>query len=161
MLVAVEVVEGGSFRPAIIATGVVEPSEDVMLSPRVSGEIVERAPAFNPGDFVRKGEVLLRIDRADYENALARSLSALHQVEADLQMERGRRTVAEQDFELLDDSLTAEQKSLVLREPQLNAAKSRVESAGAAVGQARLDLARTTITAPFDAHILSRRANLG
>ena len=49
----------------------------------------------------------------------------------------------------------------MLREPQLKAAQASVESARAAVEQARLALQRTTIRAPFDAHILTRNANVG
>jgi RND family efflux transporter MFP subunit len=52
-------------------------------------------------------------------------------------------------------------RELILRQPQLRAARARVESARAAVEQAELDLERTTVTAPFDAHILSRNVNLG
>jgi RND family efflux transporter MFP subunit len=73
----------------------------------------------------------------------------------------GQQNVAQQDYELLDDSLAAESKSLVLREPQLNSARAMVESAEAAVQQAELNLERTTIRAPYDAYILSRSANVG
>jgi RND family efflux transporter MFP subunit len=161
MLVDLVEVHRGSHRPSIVATGVVEPSQDVILSPRVGGEIVERAPAFVPGGHVREGEMLLRIDPADYRNVLAQRRSELSQAEADLQMEMGRQTVAEQDYERLDATLSDRQRALVLREPQLSAARARVEAAHAAVEQAELDLERTTIKAPFDAHILERTANVG
>jgi len=59
------------------------------------------------------------------------------------------------------DSLTPEQRFLFLREPQLNSVRSRIKVAEAAVDMARLNLQRTTITAPFDAHILSRNVNTG
>jgi RND family efflux transporter MFP subunit len=51
--------------------------------------------------------------------------------------------------------------NLVLREPQLAAAKTRVDAAKAALEQAKLDLKRTKLRSPFDAQILSRMANLG
>lgn len=50
---------------------------------------------------------------------------------------------------------------MVLRQPQLNTARARVESARAAVAQAEKDLDRTKVRAPFDAHILRRSVNLG
>jgi RND family efflux transporter MFP subunit len=161
MLVDVVTVERGTYRPVVVATGIVEPSKDVLLSPRVDGEIVARSPAFTPGGHVERGDTLLQIDPSDYRNALAQRRSELNQAMADLQMEMGRQNVAEQDYALLDDSVPDEQKELVLRKPQLNAARSRVESARAAVEQAELHLKRTTITAPFHAHILSRNANVG
>ncbi len=161
MLVEVTGVERGTFTPTIQAMGTVEPSQDINLSPRVSGEIRRVSPNFTPGGYVRKGEMLLELDPADYENALAQRQSALSQAIADLNIEQGRQNVARQDFELLGDTLNLENRSLVLREPQLDAARARVESARAAVQQAELDLERTTIRAPFDAHVLTRNANVG
>jgi RND family efflux transporter MFP subunit len=161
MLVEVIDAEKGSFAPTITALGSVEAAEDIILSPRVSGEIIERSPEFTPGGFVNKGDELLKIDPADYRNILNQRLSELQQAEADYEIELGRQSIAQQDYEMLDDTLSNENRALVLRQPQLNAARSRVESARAAVEQAQLDLDRTTIRAPFDAYIISRNTNLG
>lgn len=161
MLVEVDTVRQGSYRPLITATGTVEAEQDILLSPRVSGEVIRLSPAFVPGGYVKQGEVLLQIDPSDYEIALATRQTELHQAEAELEMEMGRQDVARKDYQLLDETLEVEDRALVLREPQLNAAQSRVRAAEAAVEQAELDLQRTTVRAPFDAHILSRSANLG
>ena len=161
MLVDVTGVERGTFTPTIQVTGTVEPSQDVILSPRVEGEILRVTDAFMPGGFAQRGQVLLQIDPADYENALQQRQSALNQAIADLNIEQGRQQVAQQDFELLGDSLAPDDQSLVLREPQLKAAQANVEAARAAVEQAELALQRTTIRAPFDAHVLTRNANVG
>jgi RND family efflux transporter MFP subunit len=161
MLVDVVEVKRENYHPTIISTGSVMPSKDIVLSPRGSGEVITVSPNFTPGGYVKKGEVLLRIDPSDYQNTLSLRESELHQAEADLQIEMGRQNVAQKDLELLEEELAGQDKSLVLREPQLNAAKSRVEAARAAVEQAELDLQRTTIRAPFDAHILNRNVNAG
>jgi RND family efflux transporter MFP subunit len=161
MLVDVTTAERDTVQPTIQAMGTVRPAQDIVLSPRVSGEILRRSEAFTPGGYVEEGETLLQIDPADYEAALQQRRSELRQAEADLNLEMGRQDVAQQDYQLLDDSLSEEDRALVLREPQLNAARSEVESARAAVEQAELNLDRTTITAPFDAHILSRDVNVG
>lgn len=161
MLVNTIQVEKGNYTPAISAMGTVMPSQDITLSPRVSGEIIELSENFTPGGYVEEGEMLLQIDPADYRNALQQRRSELEQAKTDLTIEMGRQNVARQDYELLDDSLTNENKALVLREPQLNATRSDVQSAEAAVEQAELNLERTTIRAPFDAYILSRNVNVG
>lgn len=161
MLVEVTGVEKGDFRPTIVTTGTVQPDRDILLSPRVSGEIVYLSPAFVPGGFVRKGQTLLRIDPADYENTLRLRQSDLRQAQADLSLEKGQQEIARQDYRLLGDSLSPDNRSLVLREPQLESVKARVEAARASVAQARLALERTTVKAPFDAHILTRNVNLG
>jgi RND family efflux transporter MFP subunit len=161
MLVDVTTVDRDTVRPTIEAMGTVRPAQDIVLSPRVSGEIIRRSDAFTPGGYVEEGETLLQIDPSDYENALQQRESELRQAEADLNLEMGRQDVAQQDYQLLGDSLSEEDRALVLREPQLNAARSAVESARAAVEQAELNLERTSIEAPFDAHILSRNVNVG
>ncbi len=161
MLVDIIEAQKGAFRPSVVAMGTVEPARDIVLSPRVSGEIIKRSQAFTPGGFVEKGELLLQIDPADYRNTLRQRESDLRQAVTDLKIEMGRQEVAQKDYQLLDDTLTAENKALVLREPQLNAARARVEAARAAVDQAKVELERTLIRAPFDAHILSRNVNVG
>jgi len=161
MLVEVDTVHKGSHSPVIMATGSVTADQDIMLSARVSGEVVRLSPAFIPGGFVEKGDFLLQIDPADYKNALAARQSELQQAQADLEIEMGRQDVAREGYRLLDETLKEEDRTLVLREPQLNAARSRVDAARAAVEQAELEWKRTTIRVPFDAHILRRDVNLG
>ena len=161
MLVDVITVQRDTVTPTIQAMGTVEPVQDVVLSPRVSGQITRRPDAFTPGGYVPEGQTLLQIDPSDYRTALQQEESDLRQAESDLQIEMGRQNVAQQDYQLLDDTLSEANRELVLREPQLNAARSQVESARAAVEQAELNLRRTTLRAPFDAHILRRNVNVG
>lgn len=162
MLVNVTRAEGGDFSPQLLATGTVEPVEDVIISARVGGEVIRRSSSFVPGGFVKKGDILLQIDPADYRNDLDLRQSELLQAQTELDIEMGRQEVAEQDLELVgDQSLTKEERSLVLRQPQLNAVKARIKAAQAAVDQARLALARTTVRAPFDAHIITQNVTTG
>ncbi|MBD3225718.1 MAG: efflux RND transporter periplasmic adaptor subunit [Caldithrix sp.] len=161
MLVDVIEVQKGEFQPLIVAMGTVEPAQDIILSPRVGGEIIKRSTSFIPGGIVRKGEIMLQIDPADFQNTLKRHQSDLRQATADLNIEMGRQNVARKDYQLLDEVLSAENEALVLRKPQLNAARAEVEAARAVVKQAKLELERTNIRAPFDAHVLSRNVNVG
>jgi RND family efflux transporter MFP subunit len=161
MLVEVTAVEKGNYQPNIVATGTVQASKNVMLSPRVSGEIIQQYQSFTPGGFVKKGDILLQIDPADYRNTLELRKSDLQQAEAQLEIEQGRQDVARKGYELVDEELGDMNEDLVLRQPQLNSVQAQVEAAEAAVNQAQLNLRRTTIRAPFDAHILSRNVNEG
>jgi RND family efflux transporter MFP subunit len=161
MLVDVVQVERGSYQPQIVATGTVQPAKEIMLSPRVSGEILSISSAFTPGGFVKKGQTLMQIDPADYETILALRNSELAQAKSDLQLEMGQQSIAKQDYALLGDTLPEREKALVLRQPQLQAVKARIKAAEANVQQAELNLQRTTIKAPFNALILSRNANVG
>jgi RND family efflux transporter MFP subunit len=153
--------EAGSFRPTIEAMGTVRPAREISLGARVEGEIVTLSDSFVPGGFVDAGEVLVRIDDADYQVALEQSQSALEQAIADMEIEMGERAAAEAEYRQFDRELPPERKALVLREPQGRSARASVDSARADVRQARLSLDRTTVEAPFDAHVLSRAVNQG
>ena len=168
MLVDVMTIKKGAFEPIIVATGTVQPVEDVNLSPLVSGQVIRRDPAFTPGGFVKKNKVLLQIDPADYRNTLVLRKSEFMQSQTTLDTEMGRQQIAEQDLQLIaddslfgDNPLSEEERQLVLRKPQLNAVKASIGAAKASVDQARLNLERTTIRAPFDAHILSQNVTEG
>ncbi len=161
MLVEITHGERGTFEPEIVVMGTVRPENEITLSPRVSGEIVSVSPSFTPGGFVEEDEVLLQIDPSDYEVVLLQRKSELLQTKADLELELGRQDLALKDYRELEGSISSEYKSLVLRAPQLDIAKSRVDAAGAAVRRAELDLERTRIRAPFAAHIINREANVG
>ncbi|RAJ15447.1 efflux RND transporter periplasmic adaptor subunit [Arenibacter echinorum] len=168
MLVDVITVKGGSYEPTISATGTVQPVEDITLSPLVSGQIINRDPAFTPGGFVKKNQPLLQIDPSDYRNTLELRKSELLQSKTTLDTEMGRQQIAEQDLKLIandslfkDNPLSADEQQLILRQPQLNAVKATIVGAKASVDQAQLNLERTTIRAPFDAHILSQNVTAG
>ncbi|SMO31811.1 efflux RND transporter periplasmic adaptor subunit [Gracilimonas mengyeensis] len=161
MLVEVMEAQSGDFVPVITATGEVVPEQEIMLSPRVSGEVMARSSKFSPGGFVEKGDMLIQIDSTDYATALSQRQSELTEAQANLEMEQGRQQAALREYELYGNTLSEANKALVLRQPQLKTAQSQVESAKAAVRRAQLDLDRTTVRAPFDAHILSRNVNVG
>ncbi|MFC1778056.1 efflux RND transporter periplasmic adaptor subunit, partial [Pseudomonadota bacterium] len=153
MLVEVTHGERGTFQPEIVVMGTVRAENEIVLSPRVGGEIISISQSFTPGGFVDEGEVLLQIDPADYEVVLLQRKSELLQASAELELELGRQDLAKKDYRELEGTISSEYKSLVLRAPQLNMARSRVEAAEAAVRRAELDLERTRIRAPFAAHI--------
>ena len=162
MLVSVKKVEREDHQPVFVVTGNVRPVEDVQLNPLVNGPIVRRSPNFIPGGIVWKGETLLEINPQDFKNALELRKSELQQAQTDLAVEKGRQEIAQQDLALVGgDSLSMQQKKLVLRQPQLSAVKANVRSARAAVEQAKLNLDRTKVKAPFDAQVISQNVTVG
>lgn len=160
-LVETVAAERGTHRPTITVLGMVRPAREIVLSPRVSAPIVVVEDAFRPGGLVRAGEPLLRLDPADFEQALKMRKAELGQVKAELAIEEGRQRQAELEFKLLGADIAPANRSLVLREPQIAALRNRLDAANAAVDQAQLALDRTRITAPFDAQILERFVELG
>jgi RND family efflux transporter MFP subunit len=160
-LVETLVVQRDSYRPQLVVLGTVTAAQDITLSPRVRGQVSEISSTFVPGQTVKQGDLLLKVDAADFENALAIRQSELEQTQASLKIEEGRKDLAEKELALLEDTLKATNRDLVLRVPQIASIRAEIKAAEAAVEQAKLDLKRTEIIAPFDAQILRRSVNVG
>lgn len=144
-------------------TGTATPAKKVRLRARVSGEVVGMAPGFIDGGLLTEGEAMLTIDPVDYELALAQSESALEKARFDYKIELGRQDVAKREWELLkpEGDVSELEKELALRTPHLKASQAALQAAEANLKKAKLDLERTQISAPFNAVVLSRNANLG
>lgn len=145
---------------SITATGAVTPARQVRLTAEVSGRIVEQSPNLIPGGRFRKGEVLARIDARDYRVAVAQQERAVQQAELDLELERNRGTVAEREWTLLGDAQRTD-TSLALRKPQLRTAERALEAARAGLDQAKHNVERATLVAPFDAVVIEEAVDVG
>lgn len=145
----------------IEAMGTVVPARQIVLQPQVGGLVVDVAPEFVPGGRFAAGEVMIRIEPRDYALALRRAESELTQARSELRLEVGNQSVAELEYGLLGETIAEADRDLVLRQPQLESVRARVESAEAAVAQARLDLERTVVRAPFDSLVRTRGIDLG
>lgn len=104
-LVETVIARRGTYSPRLVVLGTVQPAQEIVLSPRVSGQVIEMSPKLVPGGMVSKGDLLLRIDPADFENALSISESELAQTEASLQIEQGRQSMAKKELELLEGTI--------------------------------------------------------
>ncbi|HEX4938942.1 MAG TPA: efflux RND transporter periplasmic adaptor subunit [Candidatus Kapabacteria bacterium] len=142
------------------AWGEVKPARSITLKAQVSG-IVKTLEAREPGTFFRQGDTLLQLDTTDYELALAQRRSELEQALANLEIEQGNQAVALSEYELLGTQASAAEKKRMLRGPQLQSANAQVAAARAAVEEARTQLARTTVTAPFEAVLQERHVDVG
>jgi RND family efflux transporter MFP subunit len=160
-LVETVTVERKTWSPQLVVLGTVQAAQEIVLSPRVRGQVLELSSSFVPGGMVKEGELLLQIDPADFENTVSIRRSELEQVEASWEIEEGRQNLAKQELELLGDSIDEVNRALVLRKPQAASIKSQLNASRAAVERAELDLARTKLFAPFDAQVLQRSVNVG
>jgi RND family efflux transporter MFP subunit len=142
--------------------GTVVPAREVGVAAEVAGRIVWVSPELVPGGRFTAGDELARIERSDYELAVAQAEASLEVARAELAQEMGQQAVALREFELLgDEEMSEEDQALVLRAPQLNMARAVVASAESALAEARLDLERTTVRAPFDCVVKERQMELG
>lgn len=156
----VKVIEAApsSHQLLVHTQGTIDAKRRVDLVAQVAGKVVEVSDAFADGGFFEKDDVLLSIERDDYEFALARSESALAQAEQRLAEERGRSRQARREWRELGSD---ESNDLFLRKPQLRAAELAVKAAQADVAAAELALDRTIIRAPFDGRVQQKRVDIG
>jgi RND family efflux transporter MFP subunit len=161
--VATSPVRAGSDRLPVFGNGTVRPRAEVDLAPQVSGRVVRVSPSLVSGGRFRAGEILVELDDAEFRNAVqqARALVAQDSV-ALLQADEEAR-IAREEYEQFRTraDVTTEANPLVLREPQLQAARAALARAQAQLADADLALERTRIRAPFDGVVRSETVDPG
>ncbi|MEQ8819484.1 MAG: efflux RND transporter periplasmic adaptor subunit [Sumerlaeia bacterium] len=160
-LVQVERLQAGPQQAVIRVMGLVQPAREAMIQPLVNGEIVEFTENLEPGGLVKKGEVLFRIDPTDYEIAIRRMDAQVARMRSAIDLEEGQQRVALEEFELLGEDLAEGDRGLILREPQMAEARANLDAAEAELEDARIDLRRTTVRAPFNALVIEEDVELG
>lgn len=147
------------FPTTIQTRGVIRAYNEVILTPQVPGKIIRILDGFEDGAFFAEGDVLVELDPQDIEAAviiaeaqLARAISAHAQEET-------RANQAKLNWE--DLGYEEEPTDLVLRLPQLREAEANVKSATAQLDQAKRNLERTKVCAPFDGRVRQRTVGLG
>ncbi|MFO7983902.1 MAG: efflux RND transporter periplasmic adaptor subunit [Desulfuromonadales bacterium] len=160
-LVRVQTVEAVDHQVEISATGTVQPRQKAEIVPQVSGVVTDISPELIAGGFFRRGDPLFTIEKVDYRLAVDQAAASLAKSELNLATVKSRGRVARQEWEELRDNSKEQPNPLVVYEPQLKEAEANVLSARAALEQARINLERTQVRAPFDGRIASERIDLG
>jgi len=160
-LVTTETVQTGDYTVSLLGYGVVQAEQQITLQARVSGTVQNIGNKFVPGAAFKKGDVLVQLDNTDYRIELQTAQAALAQAQSTLASEQGNQVVAQSDFDLLGLNVDERERALILRKPQLEAAKATVQSAQAGVERAKVNLERTVLRAPFDGVVVSREASVG
>jgi len=139
--------------------GTVQPRTQSMLVAQVGGQITAINPNVRDGGFFEAGDPLVTIDPRDYEADVRIAEASLMDARQALVEADARSAQAREDWQRLGNE--GEPGELVLRIPQLEAAKARLISARSALDKAKLDLERTTINAPFSGRILEKKIDVG
>jgi len=145
----------GEITQVITATGQLDAVLSVDVGSQISGQIKELHADFNTP--VKKGQVLVEIDPATYQQRLRQAEASLASAQAtfDLAQLKAKRTV-----ELLDKNLVTQQEN---DEAQalLQQTKANLLTAQASVENARVDLSRCTIYSPIDGTVISKLTEVG
>lgn len=151
----------------IQGNGTVRPKSQIVISPQVAGRVEWVSPAFASGGRFAKGDLLLRIEDADYVNRVDAASAAVAQRQVEVLQWEEEQALARDEYQRLlareemDAPDSASLSSLIFREPQLQAARAGLKSAEAQLADARLALGRTRIVAPFDGIVRSKSVDVG
>ena len=139
--------------------GEVRPQVEIDLVPEVGGKIVYVSPNFIEGGIFKKGELLLRIEDADFKVAVVRAEAGVAQAEQVLMREEAEGEIARQDYAELGRGDNP--SPLALREPQQAQARASLQAAMAELESMKLNLSRTAVRAPFSGRVRSKSSDLG
>ncbi len=141
----------------IYAQGVVEPLTASELIAQVSGRIDWVSPNFNAGGAFNAGEVLLRLEQADY---IARvGLAEARKVRAVAEYEHASFELKRMQTLFKDQLISQSMLENALRQTRL--ADASLKEATINLELAKRDTARTELIAPFDAVVRSKSVDLG
>ena len=147
--------EGAAGAPMLTSSGYVVARRKAVVSAKIQGRLAELK--VEEGSRVREGQLIARLESADYEAQVSRAAA---------QVQRARADLAENERQVrLAEGLTREK---VMAQDQLEAVQSKVRIAEADVAQARADLdfahatlRNTRILAPFTGTVVKKMAEVG
>ncbi len=144
-------------RFLVTSQGSVSPRRESDLIPQVTGEVVWVSPTLVPGGFFEAGDVLARIDPADYR--VDRESARASVARAQSEFERARKE-RDRQRRLADRSVASEAR-IDDAENAYRVAEASLREARARLERAERDLARTEIKAPYRGRVRSEEVDLG
>lgn len=148
-------VERGTFQTVVSASGVVKPIDRVEIKSKASGQIM--VLSIERGDYVRKGDLIAKLDQRDER-------AELEQARANLDIAKAELRQAQLNFDRRDQLF---KKGLIseeaLGEIELNlaVAKGKLVQARTAVGRAEERFSESVVRAPIDGTILQKYVEEG
>jgi HlyD family secretion protein len=161
--VRVEPVEKRDLVASVTASGQVQPRTKVDVAADISGRITQLA--VKEGQWVNKGDFLLRIDPASYEAAVQRAEAGLSAAKAQAAQARANAIQAQRNYDrsleirkanaqlVSDESLEQLKTQAEVNQALLESANHNVDQANASLSDSKSSLAKTTILAPMSGRI--------
>ncbi|MEO3715235.1 efflux RND transporter periplasmic adaptor subunit [Roseateles flavus] len=148
-------IDEGAITQVIMANGSLQPVSTVTVGTPVSGTVAQRLVDFN--DKVVKGQVLARLDSANFEARERQARAQLASAEARLAFAEG--TLRRNEALAAQGFISTPQRDQSLREAE--AARADRELARAQLDAARTDLNNSIIRAPVDGVVIKRSIDVG
>ena len=142
----------------VTSQGTVSPRTESQLVPEISGRVIWVASSFASGGFFEAGNVLLKIDPYDYEQAIISERARLAEARLRLAREEAEAEVAHREWEELG---RGDPRALTLHEPQLEDARAAVAAAEASLDRAKRNLDRAELRAPYVGRVRRKNVDIG
>ena len=165
-------VERGDITLTVTANGTLKPTRSVAVGSELSGTVAHVLVDVN--DLVKKGQVLLELDRTKFQDTVNRSRAALAaaqagQAQGDATAREARATLQRlEEVARLSDGRVPSAAELDTARAALARASANTDSARAQVAQARAtlstdetNLSKASIRAPIDGVVLARSVDPG
>lgn len=169
ILVQTEKVEKRTITQTVTATGKIDPEFKVVITPEVTGEIINLP--VKEGDFVKKGQLLIKIKGDQYMAQKDRLEANLKSAEASLQMREAELRRIELEYERvkeLHNKGLASNSELETAETNYLTSKASYKAAEANVMQSKAQLRevletlyKTTIYSPMDGIVTQLNVEVG
>ncbi|HEX9251335.1 MAG TPA: efflux RND transporter periplasmic adaptor subunit, partial [Ignavibacteriaceae bacterium] len=167
--VQTEKVEKRTITQTVAATGKINPEFKVVITPEVTGEIVELP--VKEGDVVKKGQLLIRIKGDQYQAQKQRLEANLQSAEANLKMREAELTKVELDYNRVkelyskglssDSELETAKSNYLTTKASYEAAEANVLQSKASLRETLETLYKTTIVSPMDGVVTKLNVELG
>jgi len=162
---------GGGGAVAVVANGYVVARTKAAVSAKIPGRLAQLN--VSEGSSVQKGDILARLDNADYAAAVGQAEAGLASAKATLIEAQSDRDQMQRDYVRVRD-IHAQNPNLVSpqdvenadsrarqAEARFGAQSARVDAAAAALRVAQANLENTYIRAPFSGTVLRKEAEVG
>jgi len=156
--VEVMTVQPGKYDVTLTGYGEISPRRVVTLSAEVRGRIIRGHDHLLPGLIVTRGELLFAIDAEEYQLAYDSAIALLHILDRDLAIARAEFDRVRKLYEKNRvGSLSAVEKA----EAAVNAIRDRLEQVRRSRDEAKIQLDRCTLRAPFTGRVTEVMADAG
>ena len=143
---------------SVTTQGEARPRTQIEMAPNISGRIAYVSPNFIEGGAFKKGDTLIAIEDDEFRFRVTQAEAAVAQANSRFASEQAEKEAALRE---LDELGIVDRSPLARREPQMAEVSANLASAKAALREAKLQLARTKIIAPFDGRVTERMADIG
>lgn len=144
----------------INSSGVVIPHNKTTLVAELAGKIIYLSPHFIEGGYVKKGELLVGTDRTTYVNKIKLAQAELDQQQLQLQEALSQQHLAQKNWDMFGDE-SLKPTAMAMKKPLVASAKAAIKASQIRLEQAKLEIPRTKIYAPYDGRVESREVSLG